>query len=81
MPLRQEVSETRRAIIREWDGWARINPADSKSAAGCMLFLSISNKINQSYSISIRLAISGKRYTADCSERAVQRLGAEIVCG
>ena len=38
MPLRQEDSEARRAIIREWDDWARNNPADSKSAAGCALF-------------------------------------------
>jgi hypothetical protein len=38
MPLRQEESEARRAIIREWDDWARNNPADSNSAAGCMLF-------------------------------------------
>jgi len=33
MPLRQEESEARRAIIREWDDWARNNPADSNSAA------------------------------------------------
>jgi hypothetical protein len=38
MPLRQEESEARRAIIREWDGWARNNLADSKCAAGCVLF-------------------------------------------
>ena len=38
MPLRQEDSEARRAIIREWDDWARNNPADSNSAAGCALF-------------------------------------------
>ena len=38
MPLRQEEFEARRAIIREWDDWARNNPADFKSAAGCVLF-------------------------------------------
>ncbi|MGB8577081.1 MAG: hypothetical protein WCD56_11005, partial [Pseudolabrys sp.] len=44
MPLRQEESEARRAIIREWDGWARNNLADSKSAAGCVLFFNYLQK-------------------------------------
>ena len=34
----QEESKPRRAIIREWDDWARNNPVDSKSAAGSVLF-------------------------------------------
>ena len=55
--LRQEVSEARRAIIREWDGWARITPRIPRAPLAALYFLSISNKINQSYSISIRLAI------------------------
>jgi hypothetical protein len=38
MPRMQEDSKARRAIIREWDNWARNNPEDSKGGAAAVLF-------------------------------------------
>jgi hypothetical protein len=68
--FKAEESEARRAIIREWDDWARNNPQILTAPRAACCFLSISNKTNQSYSTSVRLAISGKQYMAGCGVRA-----------
>jgi hypothetical protein len=57
--------EARRAVLSEYDRWAKKHPNDA-SMMGGFLFFRTYRKKGRTFSISVWLAISGKSFTAGC---------------
>jgi hypothetical protein len=59
----KKKEEARRAVLSEYDRWAKKHPNDA-SMMGGFLFFRYLQKEGRTFSISVRLATSGKSFTA-----------------
>jgi hypothetical protein len=55
--------EARRAVLSEYDRWAKKHPNDARMMGGFLFFWYYRMK-GPTFSISVQLAISGKSFTA-----------------
>jgi hypothetical protein len=55
--------DARRAVLSEYDKWAKKHPHDATMMGGFLFFRYLENE-GRTFSISVQLATSGKSFTA-----------------